>query len=438
MTAFYDTDFVRPYRDHLDSAGSWREALCLLALGGLSTGHNRLPVTWSRRDEKVRRITGWTVDAEHPRGSRREAEAILDLWTCDCRSVARRLRATVPGLLPELYERPILKLGRHLFQLPWLTAFQNNQTAVINNLRRLGARRAEARDETRRIEERLAGLLRGRGFAVRLNHTPPPTDGDDPGEVDLVCAREGAVLVLEVKSTFVRKSARETWLHGSRALGRAGRQLRRKVTALAQDTALADALGIDLVGGPTKVCAWIVDTSIEHDHERFGGFLKVSLEELIIALRDDRHLLNEADRILAPDAAGAGKGDRDDEAQRTTLYPTGFSFAALVDVIESESVWAPHPVAPRAFRGGRRDHHSSVVQPFEYAGTPPCGHVRRRIVPISPSAFPDVGIFACAVRPTTGRFISPPRRQHPRPACSERRNAGALRQRADQQPRAWC
>ena len=345
MTAFYDADFVRPYRGHLDSAGGWRDALCLLALDGLATGHNRFPVTWSRRDEKVRRITGWTVDAEHPRGSRREAEAILDLWTCDGR-LARRLRSARSGLLPELYERPILKLGGHLFQLPWLTAFQNNQTAAINNLRRLGARRAEARDETRRIEERLAGLLRGRGFAVRLNHTPPATDGDDPGEVDLVCARDGAVLVLEVKSTFVRKSARETWLHGSHALGRAGRQLRRKVPALAQDTALADALGIDLVGGPMKVCAWIVDTSMEHDHERFGGFLKVSLEELIIALRDDRHLLNEADRILAPDAAGAGKSDRDDEAQRATLYPTGFSFGAFVDAIESESVWALQPVAP--------------------------------------------------------------------------------------------
>ena len=192
--------------------------------------------------------------------------------------------------------------------MPWLTAFQNNQTAAINNLRRLGARRAEAQDETRRIEERLAGLLRGRGFAVRLNHTPPTTDGDDPGEVDLVCARDGAVLVLEVKSTFVRKSARDDLAarHVMR-LAAPARQLRRKVPALAQDTALADALGIDPVEGPAKVCAWIVDTSIEHDHERFGGFLKVSLEELIIALRDDGHLLNEADRILAPDAAGAGK-----------------------------------------------------------------------------------------------------------------------------------
>ena len=36
--------------------------------------------------------------------------------------------------------------------------------------------------------------------------------------------------------------------------------------------------------------SWI---PIEHDHERFGGYLKVSLDELIIALRDDRHLLSD-------------------------------------------------------------------------------------------------------------------------------------------------
>ena len=36
----------------------------------------------------------------------------------------------------------------------------------------------------------------------------------------------------------------------------------------------------------------------------------------------------------------------------TTLYPTGFSFSALVDAIESESVWALQPVgAPVAIRG---------------------------------------------------------------------------------------
>ena len=73
---------------------------------------------------------------------------------------------------------------------------------------------------------------------------------------------------------------------------------------------------------------------------RSAGILKVFPGGADHRARDDRHLLNEPDRILVPDAAGAGKGDRDEEVQWTTLYPTGFSFAAFVDAIESERVWA--------------------------------------------------------------------------------------------------
>lgn len=343
MAAFFETAFVMPYREHLEHTGAWDRALGLLAMDGMSTGENRFPLTWSRRDEKARRIVGWTVDPEHPRGSRREAEAILDLWTTDCRALARRLRSDKPGLSPELYERPILKMGRYLFQLPWLTAFQNNRTAAVNNLGRLGARRPEARDETRRIEERLAALFRQRGFAVLLNHQPTATDGGGAGEVDLICGRDGGVLVLEVKSTFIRKSASEAWLHGTRTLQHAGRQLQGKVTASTRDPETATALGIDPAVGPTRVSAWIVDTSLEHDHEQFGGFLKVSVEELIIALRDDRHVLIEADRVFADDTESQ-PSDPDIEREAATLYADGFSFPAFVRVVESEAVWA-HPVA---------------------------------------------------------------------------------------------
>lgn len=83
---------------------------------------------------------------------------------------------------------------------------------------------------------------------------------------------------------------------------------------------------------------WIVDTSIECDHERFDGFLKVSLEEVLIALRDDRHLLNDPARILE----GATRGSVPNvtpEVSRATLYPGGFDAVAFVEVIERGRVW---------------------------------------------------------------------------------------------------
>jgi hypothetical protein len=88
------------------------------------------------------------------------------------------------------------------------------------------------------------------------------------------------------------------------------------------------------------VHAWIVDTSIECDHQRFNGFLKVSLEEVVISLRDDRHLLHDPKGFLS----GAPAVDRDlegnDPNRIGTLYPHGFSAARFVEVIETERVWA--------------------------------------------------------------------------------------------------
>ena len=128
--------------------------------------------------------------------------------------------------------------------------------------------------------------------------TKPRGNGDDdPGEVDLICVRDGLVLVMEIKSTFLRCSQKDAWLHGVTTLRKAGLQLRRKVqavqNALTTNTDLASMLGIETEAMPLPILGWIVDTSIEHDHERFNGFLKVSLEEVLIALRDDRHLLND-------------------------------------------------------------------------------------------------------------------------------------------------
>ena len=337
VTAFGELEFLMPFRNHLARTGSWTEALRLLAVGGLTDGmQNRLPLTFSRREDKIRNLVGWTVSADRPRGSRQESRAMVDFWTSDWGKLAGQLRRGDSGLVPTLFERPFLKLGQYLFELPWVSALQNNQTAAINNLRRLGSRRLEAGSETQRIEEQLARLFRERGFGVRMNWQPDCK----AGEVDLVCARDGGLLVLEVKSSYLRRSLQDAWLHGVMALRRAGQQLGRKVPAAVDDPELVSTLGAE-PEAPSKVHAWIVDTSIEHDHERFDGFLKISLEELIIALRDDWHLLMEGDRVFGMDA-GLEQNTGEGACGATlpaTLYPEGFSFARFVEVIESGSVW---------------------------------------------------------------------------------------------------
>jgi hypothetical protein len=223
---------------------------------------------------------------------------------------------------------------------------QNNTAAAINNLRRLGARRGQARDEARRIEAGLARLLEMRGFKTLLNWKPP-RDVDDPGEVDLIATLGQHLFVIEVKSTFLRRSLRDAWLHATGTLCRAGRQLRRKVEAvslaIASDSDFRSLLDLTEDRVPARHHGWIADTSIECDHQRFSGFLKVSVEELLIALRDDRHLLNDPDGLLAGNYGADQSLEAETSGSAWTLYPDGFHAERFIEVIETEAVWDLRP-----------------------------------------------------------------------------------------------
>ena len=186
MSVFFQADFLAAFATRLEATGTWIGALQRLAFDGLREGlQNRLPLTWSGRDAKVANITGWTVTAARPQGDASVASAILDFWTYDLVAMAAQFKGHSPGLRPHFYERPVLKLGSTLVQLPWIVGLQNNSTAAINNLRRLGARRGQARDETQRIEAALARLLESRGFTTLLNWKPP-RDEHDTGAVDVI------------------------------------------------------------------------------------------------------------------------------------------------------------------------------------------------------------------------------------------------------------
>jgi len=343
MSTFFQRDFLAAFAECLGASGNWIVALQRLAMDGLREGlQNRLPLTWSDRGSKVANITGWTVTASEPAGNPRMASAILDFWTYDMVATAERLQRNEPDLQPHLFERPVLKFGATLVQLPWIVGLQNNSSAAINNLRRLGARRGQARDEARRIEAGLARLLEMRGFKTLLNWKSP-RDGDDPGEVDLIATHGRHLFVIEVKSTFLRRSRREAWLHATNALRKAGQQLRRKVEAVllafASDPEFRALLDLPEDRVPTHHHGWIADTSIECDHQRFAGFLKVSVEELLIALRDDRHLLNDPAGLLAGTYGVDEALEADTSVPGWSLYPDGFSAERFIEVIESEAVW---------------------------------------------------------------------------------------------------
>lgn len=73
-----------------------------------------------------------------------------------------------------------------------------------------------------------------RGFRVLVGYELQTrlADENEVEEIDLLCCRDGQLLVLELKSTYLRQSVKDAWLHRASTLRKAGRQLRRKVEQL--------------------------------------------------------------------------------------------------------------------------------------------------------------------------------------------------------------
>lgn len=327
--AFFEQAYLQPYHRYLDDLGDPIAALGRLAFEGLVQGENRFPMTWSEQPDKVRRIRAWTVSDEHPAGDADAAKAILQFWTSDLQVLSAQLKQTPNMPTPRLYERPFYKIGRYSFQFPWVAGRQNSLTAAVNNLRRVEQRRPELRGETERVEHELAEALRQRGFHVVVGYQPPSTEEPDAGEIDLLAYLDGVMLLLEVKSGFIRSTPHEVWLHRTNTLRKAARQLERKqpavIKALQAESDLRARLGLSEHESISALHAWVVDTSIELDGEVVDGFRVVSREVIEVALRDEPHYLKAF--------------DQEDEDEPESLYKDGFSARAFVQIIEHNEIW---------------------------------------------------------------------------------------------------
>lgn len=326
---FFDQKFIQPFLALTQAITGTIEALGTLALEGLKQGENRFPLTWSKASEKAARIKGWTVCDEHPNGSIDIAHAILRFWTNDLKTLASTTHEFLEMKTPRLTERPYYKIGNYSFQFPWVMGQQNNLTSAVNNLRRLGSRRPELQEETQRVEQQLGKLLEERGFKVIIGYQPSFDGKDNAGEMDLICYLDGTLLLLEVKSGYIRRSPREVWLHQTNTLRKAAWQLRRKREALIaeieQDEKLKLQLSCNSERSYNSLHCWIVDTSIELDGQTIDGFPVVSREVLEVVLRDEKHLLRPLNEM--------------EENQPDSLFPNGFSASHLMHLVEDGHLW---------------------------------------------------------------------------------------------------
>lgn len=264
----------------------------------------------------------FTVTDEDPTGSVAAAAALMKFWGNDLERTADHIHRQTEFLKGNFAEQPLLKLGNYIFTLPWVLTTQDIPTALINNLRRVRQRRSETKNETHRIELRLAEQMQQRGFRTVVGFEPEDGDGEPPGEIDLIAALDGHLFVFEIKSGYVRQTFEAAWFHRTTTLRKAGRQLLRKIESLrlAFSDEMKEKLGLDAVPDEGRVHGWIVDTSVDFDREKFSGYMKVSMTEVIVVLQDCAGMLIEDESL-------------------DTLYPEGFSAKRFLEVIEDEHIW---------------------------------------------------------------------------------------------------
>ena len=338
MSAFYTKEHIVAFNN--EYSGDWRMASGIVAMRGLAIGENRFPITWSLWKQKAKNIVGWTVSDVLPKGSIKASEAILNFWCTDLKQSCVALKNGSNKLHP-LQEKPIFKMGNYCIQLPWIMSTQLSSLNAVNNLRRYANLRGGLKEETTRIEEQLGNKFSERGFEVVNNHTSPSLDGKEAGEIDLICALSDIVFIIEVKSTYQRTSKSEIYYHRDRTLRKAGIQVRKKVDVITSDIATDETLRhkLKLKTTTPKIVGLIADTSIEFDHEHFCGFLKVSVEELLIALADNAHYLCDLEEVTQSQTENQNLNLSEDAF---TLYEKGFNAETFLDVIVESKVWRRH------------------------------------------------------------------------------------------------
>ncbi len=328
LTSGYFTDqFVKPLLSSIQQGDTVERALAKLMMDGFLTNQNKCPITWATTAEKIDRMADWFKTPQHPKGNPAAAKAALEFWSCNAQDFLPQ-NANLAITTARFHEKPIIRFGDYLVQLPFFCSDTDNFNALVNNLRRFNRFRPELKYETHAAENNLAETLRAKGFTVLVGYEPPASLEGNVGEIDLICAKDGIILLIEMKTSYVRGQRREIWLHRNNTLRKASWQLRRKQQVVLQELQTESNLKAELAltNPPTSLHAWIVDTSIEFDGLLIDDYLVVSREVLEVVLRDEFHLLNPI-------------GSDKTEAKKS-FYLDGFTAMRFIEVIEKQMLWS--------------------------------------------------------------------------------------------------
>ena len=229
---------------------------------------------------------------------------IFNFWSQNLRAMQKNSYA----------ELPYYQSDDMVIELPYRFGRQNLHTTVINHFRRLNKNRSNLREEINEMEIQFAELFRGHGWQTWAQYCP---DSSEVGEIDLIVYSGNHVLVMELKSSFIKQTVREISEYKMFVLNKAAYQLSRKLEYI--KTVWLPAQG--LVEESVSLHSWIVDTTLEFDHQFIGRHLKISAEELLIHLRQHTNFKDEMTNFDKSASGGS------------------FSLNQLIDDVEDNRFW---------------------------------------------------------------------------------------------------
>lgn len=301
--AHYVHDFLEAFKKLRDSNNQHAfSTLAKLMIDGVSIGQNRMPVTFAIQKEKAIKMSDWIIEGSGNQKVK-EMSRILDFWSKDLRD----------GSDAFYIEKSFYKIDDYLFALPWMSAQKNFSTATINTFRKMYKNRASLKSETYLMENNLAGLLAKSKGRVYSQYEPSESG---VGEIDAIVVSDDKVLIIELKSSYIKSNVKEIYEYRNFVLKKAAYQLARKTTYV-RDIFLP-SLGLDST--KFSIHSWIVDTTLEFDHGYIDGFLKVSFEELLIVLNKHEMFITD---MLTEDIA----------------VKNNLDLATLIQNIESDNFW---------------------------------------------------------------------------------------------------
>ncbi len=304
--AHYLKDHIEKFMSFLPHAKSNLHALTQLTMHGFVIGENRMPFTFAKHEDKIKRMSSW-VSGSSNTIKKKKMDKILTFWSCDLYQEEDN---------STFQQKPFYKIDDFIFQFPWLAAFQNVNTMMINYVRKFHKNRLELRSETDNIELNLAEKFKNAGFRVFCQYQPRDRE---VGEIDLIALYDNHVIVAEIKSTYIKSSIQEIYEYRNFTLNKAAYQLSKKVAYIRNEFLNQYFENIDNV----KIHSWIIDTTLEFDHQYFDNHLKMSIDEIIISLNGT---VNFMDSIV--------DGLFDEEKVVKNIDPLKF-----IDDIENDRFW---------------------------------------------------------------------------------------------------